>query len=805
VFYPLLTTKLHLPPARPKLVRRPRLTAQLGEGLRPPLTLLSAPAGFGKTTLLSEWRATPDVQTDQMVWFSLDSGDNDPRRFWAYVMAALRAVPELAGLPAELDADAPPELLLAPLINGLGDCGPLVLVLDDYHVIEASAIHAAVFFLVEHLPAGLRLVILTRSDPPWPLARLRVGGQISELREADLRFTSDEALEFLTGSMGLNLTTGDVALLERETEGWIAALQMAAISLDGHPDPHGFITGSSGENRYIADYLAEEVLALQPEPLRRFMLRISLLERMNSSLCDAVTGCSDSRVWLEEIERKGLFLIPLDSVRHWFRFHHLFGDLLRTPLHRVEPELVPTLHVRASAWYTAHGQTFEAMGHILAARDYDRAGELFEQHAGGWWAFGHPRLLDLMQQLPEEVRARSPAICTFNAWYNCVTGQLDAATALIETVERHPSLPHELRAFLATMRVYITELSGKAGDGPAPELTASACIPEENASIRNSVDMMLAFIHQMNGRFEEAAALLVQAAERDVAGRSTNSITIAIPRLVRLLLIQGRVAEAKATCCHYLSLVQERGAARFMLLGNLHAVFADALRVQGDLAGAEEQAKEAVRCNAAWSVPLGITMAAQSLARVRFAQGDARGALDLLQQEETATRGRTLPIDLVNDRTALRVRSWLALNDLEAAERWARDSGLTPYDPLSFRRELDHLTLARVLLATGRVAEGEALVSRLAAAAVAGGRLARLEEIHSLRRLAASQLAEPLSEREQEILGLLAAGCSNQEIAGRLVVAVGTVKVHLHNIFRKLEAPSRTRAVARARELGLLR
>lgn len=421
--YPLLATKLYLPPARLNIVRRPRLTARLAKRLQRQLTLVSAPAGFGKTTLLSEWRATPEGRAYPLAWLSLDGGDNDPERFWAYVMSALRPLPGLAGLPAELDAGAPPALMLAPLINGLGAAaGPVVLVLDDYHAIEAPPVHAAVSFLVEHVPPGLRMVILTRSDPPWPLARLRANGQMSELRDADLRFTPDETAEFLTRVMGLDLPTGDVAILEERTEGWIAALQMAAISLDGHPDPHGFITAFSGDNRYIADYLAEEVVNLQPEPLRRFLLQVSVLERLSAPLCEAVTGCPDSRNWLEDIERRGLFLVPLDPTRIWFRFHHLFGDLLRTRLHQAEPDLVPDLHIRASAWYAEHGLTMEAAEHSLAARDYDRAAELIEQNAGGWWALAHPMFAHPMLRLPPEVTGRRPEFCTYQAWLSCLPG-----------------------------------------------------------------------------------------------------------------------------------------------------------------------------------------------------------------------------------------------------------------------------------------------------------------------------------------------------------------------------------------------
>jgi len=325
--YTLLATKLYLPPTRPTIVRRPRLTARLAEGLQRPLTLVSAPAGFGKTTLLSEWQATPEGRGNPLAWLSLDDGDNDPGRFWAYVMSALRTLPGLAGLPAEPDPSSPIDLLLAPLINGLESAaGPHVLVLDDYHVIESAAVHGAVSFLVEQLPAGMRLVILTRSDPPWPLARLRANGRIAELRAADLRFSPEEATDFLTQGVGLDLPEGDLAILAQRAEGWIAALQMAAISLEGHPDPHGFVTAFSGDNRYIADYLAEEVITRQPEPLRRFLLQASVLERFCAELCEAVTLCPDSRVWLEHIERKNLFLVPLDPTRSWFRFRRIAPD-----------------------------------------------------------------------------------------------------------------------------------------------------------------------------------------------------------------------------------------------------------------------------------------------------------------------------------------------------------------------------------------------------------------------------------------------------------------------------------------------
>ncbi len=836
--HPLLATKLYLPPTQPMAVRRRRLTARLCAGLRQPLTLISAPAGFGKTTLVSEWRDTSEGQVYPLAWLSLDGSDNDPARFWAYALAALKTESMLAeALPEELDVGAPPEVLLAGLINGMGEVkvgkAPAVLVLDDYHVIEMPAIHAAVSYLAEHLPPTLRLVILTRSDPPWPLARLRAHGLMSEIRAADLRFTPDEAAEFLTRAMGLNLTAADITTLEERTEGWIAALQMVAISLEGHPDPHAFITAFSGENRYIADYLAEEVIGAQPEPLRRFLLHASVLDQLSAPLCDAVAGAvgspetvtrsgagstdtrPDSRTLLDQAERKGLFLVPLDAERRWYRFHHLFGDLLRTRLLQTEPDLVPTLHIRASTWLAANGFTLEAAGHSVAARDFERAADLVEKHAGNWWALAHSMFLDVVMKLPAEVTGRRPVFCMYQAWLNCITGRLDEASALVEATQRLPDAPADIRSFLEAMRAYINELTGRPYTFTDAVVQALEFIPEASVAMRGSADVIVAYVLQMNERFEEAAAILARAAEREVAGNTTNAIPISISRLARIRLIQGQVTEAAELCRHYYSIIKERGAARFYIGGNLPAVLADALRLQGDLAGAEQYAQEGVQLNSAWPIPNGIAMAMQSLARVRLAKRDAAGALDLLEQEEAAIRGRMLPHDLVNDRLALRVWAWLAQGNLEAAERWARDSGLTTADPLSYRRETEYITLARVLLAGGRaegVAAGKALASRLAAAAEAGGRLGRLREIEGLLpgvRLSSGlpPAAPPdgiLSERELEILRLLASGCSNQDMADTLIVAIGTVKTHVHNIFRKLGADSRTGAVARARDLGLL-
>src|SRR5215204_4644464 len=377
---PILTTKLYVPPPRPHAVLRPRLTGRLNEGLPRKLTLISAPAGFGKTTLLGEWVAGCERLA---AWLSLDEVDSDPTRFLAYLVAALQTIaPNIAeGVLGALQSPQPPptESILTVLLNEVTTVeDEIVLVLDDYHLIDATAVDDALTFLLEHLPPRMHLVIATREDPNLPLARLRVRGQLGELRAADLRFTPSEAAEFLEGVMGLSLSAEDIAALEDRTEGWIAGLQLAALSMRGREDVAGFIRAFAGDNRYVVDYLVEEVLQRQPERVRSFLLQTSILERLSGPLCDVVTGQDGGKARLAALERGNFFVVPLDDQRHWYRYHHLFADVLRAHLRDEHPDRVPDLHRRASAWYEQHGEPSEAIRHALAAEEFERAASLVE-------------------------------------------------------------------------------------------------------------------------------------------------------------------------------------------------------------------------------------------------------------------------------------------------------------------------------------------------------------------------------------------------------------------------------------------
>src|SRR6266700_5114176 len=376
----ILATKLYLPRLRPNVVSRPRLLERLNEGLHRKLTLISAPAGFGKTTLVSEWIEGIGRPT---AWLSLDEGENDPTRFLAYLVAALQTIAATIGKGVlgvlQSPQPPPPEAILTALLNEITTLPDnFVLVLDDYHVIDAKPVDIALTYLVEHLPPQMHLVIATREDPQLPLARLRAQGQLIELRAADLRFTPSEAAEFLNQVMGLNLSAQDIAALEDRTEGWIVGLQLAALSMQGHQDVPGFIRAFAGDHRYIVDYLVAEVLQRQPESVRSFLLQTSILDRLHGPLCDAVTGQEEGNARLEALERGNFFVVPLDDQRHWYRYHHLFAEVLSAHLMAEQPDQISTLHRRASEWYEQHGSAADAIRHALAAFDFERAAHLIE-------------------------------------------------------------------------------------------------------------------------------------------------------------------------------------------------------------------------------------------------------------------------------------------------------------------------------------------------------------------------------------------------------------------------------------------
>ncbi len=436
---PLILTKLYIPPPRQKVVLRPRLIDRLDESLQSKLTLISAPAGFGKTTLVSEWAA---ISGHPIAWLSLDEGDNDPTRFLTYLVAALQTIgPKIgAGVLAALQSPQPPpsEAILTTLLNEITTLPDhFILVLDDYHVIDSKPVDEDLTFLLEHLPPQMHLAIATREEPPMPLARLRARGQLTELRAADLRFTPAEAAEFLNRMMGLNLSPEDIAALDKRTEGWIAGLQLAAISMQGHQDATNFIQAFTGSHHFVLDYLVEEVLGQQSESIQTFLLRTSILDRMCGALCDAVLGSpsASGQETLEYLEHANLFIVPLDNERRWYRYHHLFAELLRQRLRK--PKEFAEFHLRASQWHEENGDLGAAFHHAIAAGDFVQAAELAE---GAWQgmneSFQSAAWLGWVKKLPDKLIRTMPMLCTQIAQAFTDTGELEASELRLQDAER---------------------------------------------------------------------------------------------------------------------------------------------------------------------------------------------------------------------------------------------------------------------------------------------------------------------------------------------------------------------------------
>jgi LuxR family maltose regulon positive regulatory protein len=936
----LLTTKLYIPPTRPEMVLRPRLVERLDKGLRlsRKLTLVSAPAGFGKTTLLSEWinqiplrfapgtivpntqYPIPNLQYPKFAWLALDEGDNHPVRFWRYVIAALQTIDAAIGedVQAALESPQPPplEALLAALINGIvalsqadSDVFPYLLVLDDYHVIRASPIHESLNFWLDHLPPALHLVLTTRSDPPLALSRRRGRSEMTEIRATDLRFTTDEATEFFNRVMDLDLSTEDIATLEQRTEGWIVGLQMAAIALQsiglpqspgsmrGPGDKHAFVTAFAGDDRYVADYLMEEVLQRQPPHLQDFLLQTSILNALSAPLCDAVTGKDDSQDVLAELEQANLFVIPLDNRRDWYRYHHLFADLLRRRLSQLQGERVFDLHRRAGAWYEQQGIADQAIHHSLAAQDFEHAARLIEQHAEELeWKHG---VMGWLEKLPPKLFRTRPQLCLVAAWALHTLGRLDDIEPYLQIIESYlqgagffsndadqksATSPGEqvkarrLMGEVSNIRALVTLVKGNPRDAIEQYQQTLALLPETEQRLRRDVEIGLAEAYNLEGDVSAASRAYVKAIEHS-PDREDIIIAVGLMRLAELQVIGGRLRQAADTYRRMQQLLTAQGERQLYVSGMINCGRGNLLYEWNDLEAAKDQFQQGIERGSRRAEPRLLLACHISLARVLQAQGDASGALKAIQQAVQIERGHNvtwawgLPLA-----TTLQAQLWLAQGDVASTARWAREHNLDAADDVRFPREVEYLTLARLLIAQGDTNTALKLLERLRQAAEAGGRTGRVIEILALRALALQEqkdvagalaalaralalaeaegyvrlfvdegapmarllyqaaqkgiapayagrllmafeaqdkadkpqapdsqaLIEPLSAREVEVLRLVAQGLTNREIAQRLSISLGTVKVHNSNVYGKLGVNNRTQAVARARMLGLL-
>ena len=771
---PILATKLYIPPPRPKAVRRQRLTERLNQGLAAGrrLSLISAPAGFGKTTLVGEW---VDSLARPTAWLSLDDGDNDPARFLTYLVAAVRTIDaKLAGEVAAVlqDPQPPPsEVILTALLNGIAALpDPFILVLDDYHVVEAAAVDLALNFLLEHLPRQMHLVITSREDPQLPLARLRARGQLTELRAADLRFTASEAAEFLNPVMGLTLSAGDIAALETRTEGWIAGLQMAALAMQGtlsrpgQPDAHSFIQAFAGDHRYIVDYLVEEVLQRQPEPVRAFLYQTAILGRLNGPLCEAVTGQPNGSARLEALERGNFFVVPLDDRRHWYRYHHLFAEVLLAHLRTEQPEQVATLHQRASLWFERQGAADDAIRHALAAEDFERAASLVEPAIPAMLkARQEATLLAWLTALPDEVVRRRPVLSAGYAAVLMSNGQFDQVEDRLRDAERWLETPANRRAgpddpsapMVVVDEVAFRRLPGaiavaRAGQaltrGNVPETVKHArraldLVPEDDHVRRGSAEVIMGLAAWTNGDLEAAhQSYAAGMASLHKAGHLSDVLGCSIA-LAHIWIAQGRLHEAWRTCEQALQLAHQPGSPALRGTGDVYVSLSELARERNDLPAATQYLQISQALGEHMGLPQYPYRWRVAMARIRAVQGDLDGALELLEEAEQRYTGDFTPN--VRPVAAWKTRVWIAKGQLREALGWVRAQGLSVDDGLSYLREFQHLTLARVLLAqhqhdgSGSALPGALrLLERLQQAAEAGGRTGSVIESLVLQALA---------------------------------------------------------------------
>ncbi len=899
----LLATKLHRPRPTSNLVARPRLTQRLDDGLRSGhrLFLIVAPAGYGKTTLVTEWLDQIDIPS---AWLSLDEADSDPHRFFTYVVAALQKtlgpalsqpVPEAFPMTPQ-----PPESFVLPLINDLAAVDrPILLALDDYHAITTGPIQEAMALFLRRAPPNLHLVVLTRVDPPFPLPRLRVRERMTEIRDRDLRFTPDEMTAFLNSLHSLNLPAEQITALGSRTEGWAAGVQLAALSLHGCNAEHAarFISAFSGSHHYIVDYLFEEVLSRQPDTVREFLLQTSILERMCAPLCDATLssegigqgskdqpgeGTIPAQEILEHLERSNLFLIPLDDERRWYRYHHLFVDVLRGMLlSSSQPEQTAGLHVRASDWYRQNGFVADAVQHALQAGDHERAAEIVEEHA---WSMVQRAELAILREwieaLPGTLVSARPWLRIYYAWA-LFFSESEAAEAQLKAVEQQSqtsdgtTLPAEMQGHIAAVRAWIAYMRGDPDRASVFSHQALEFCSQMDAALRSGLVVILADGLAAQDDLPGAARAFAEAVD---LARSSGNIMLEVLSRTSLGAINqamGRLREAEADFQEALQIATRH---KSPVAGQAYACLARVYREWNDLASARHFAEKLVESSAMWGVVDSLACGHLFVATALQAQNDIPGANQALAEASQVMRQHPLEIRSGPWLGATRALLWLAQGKLADARHWAETRGLSVEGQLDLRNEVEYLALVHILLAEGRVDEATRLLARVQNAVESTGRhgdlirvlalqamtlhmqsdtgaaLAVLERavglarpegyvrtfleagkpIGSLLKIAitqwqdhelvayarkllaafvgeseppaAGQAPEPgiLSERELEVLRLMAAGCSNKEIANELVIAIGTAKRHTANIFDKLDVRNRTEAVAIARQLDLL-
>jgi len=717
---PVLKTKLHVPPLRPELVRRARLIGLLQAGVHSKLTLVSAPAGFGKTTLIGEWVSRCNRPT---AWLSLEDNDNDPVRFLSYLVAALRTIqPGLAeGIVGDFQTlrRSVAESVMTGLLNEIAEIEEsFALVLDDYHLIHDQTIHAYITFFLEHLPSQMHLVISTRADPPLPLTTLRAHGQLSELRAGDLRFTLEETAEFLSQLMGLNLSAEEIAILASHTEGWITGLQMAAVSMQGREDTSSFIESFTGSNRYILDYLVEEVLQQQSQGIQQFLLKTSILRRLNGPLCEAVTGQSGSQNTLEQLERENLFIVALDSERRWYRYHRLFADLLRRRVAQVLPEELKDLNRRASEWYENHGLVAEAIEQNLLGEDFKKAMQLIEDNAEeSLMRSEFATFLNWVQALPEEMVCRRPRLCLYHALALLLNGspmndiQPRIAAALKGDSEQ------QVGGQLAAFRAIMAAIQGDVNESLNQCNLAMELLPADDHFFRSATSRVLVNVtYATSGDIEQAVRIFEESIRKATLAGNLTVAVASLSELGEVYMKAGRIGRAKSTYEHGLELAVDSEGRELPIAGLAMIGLGDLLRECNDLSAAEKSLNNGINLVQELGV-IGALDGYIALARVKQAQGypqEAEQVMDAVHKIATRFDASELD-DLLVD--LHRAHLWLCQGKTEAAVRWYNE-WRHQSDRVEERRpyvleELSQLFQARIELAQGNPAASLKILKQL--------------------------------------------------------------------------------------------
>lgn len=898
---PIIRTKLHIPYfASHELIARPRLSAQLSQGLARKLTLIAASAGSGKTALVCQWLQESDAAA---AWLSLDDNDNDLTRFLRYLLAAIQQVePQIGHELAQILQEAEHvvfERMLSELINEIDVTvdvdRKLILILDDYHAITNATIHEALRYLLDHLPRSLHLILTTRVDPPLPLGRMRVKRQLLEIRSTDLRFRPEELHLYLAQVMQIDLSPTAIQQLEERTEGWIAGAQLAGLSLQGQNpvEIDQLLADLTGSDRYIADYLIEEVLQRQSPEVRTFLLQTSIVETLSPGLCDAITIRTDSRDLLITLEAENFFLIPLDNGRQWYRYHHLFQELLRAQLQfqqsaqqsvqqTASPQsaTLPQLHQRASDWYAAQNRIADALHHAFAADDLVRAQQLIETHAFPMVLSGNVRQpLAWLKRLPDEVVYQSPLLCLTYAWIMTFTTQVDqferflqpAEAVLIKSYQADDPWVRNLRLQIDMLRVFAALQRGDAQRGLIEGEQILARIPIQETRLRATALLMLADGYYTQGRITDVNRVLTQSIPLFQASDAFSLTMLVTGGLVQAQMIQGELRLAEQTCRRLLAWAEENEWQNSPALAFLYVHLGELHREWDQLDQAEEYLTEALRLAELSGLIPAIEDGYLALTRLRMGQRDWQGATAALEKAKASRQGSYLPSAVLLN--AYQLILWLRTGAIDLAQAYVRQSGLTLADEPDSFHEAEYLALCRWGIEQGHFADVLALLAKLKVLSVADNRVTRVmenlllqaitlhrqqevehavnvlaealqlaqpvgyrrrfvdeeEPILFLLRQAAAQgieadyvatllqatqdktatdvvqpLVEPLSERELEILRLVAAGLKNKEIASDLIISVNTVLYHTKNIYGKLGVNKRTLAVAKATELGLL-